>query len=39
MIPQHKALKIFYETTAISQEKKLEVVRYALRQRFAIYGL
>ena len=39
MIQQHKALKIFYETTAISQEKKLEVVRYALRQRFAIYGL
>ena len=39
MIPQHKALKIFYETTAISQEKKLEVATFALRQRFAIYGL
>ena len=39
MIPQHKALKIFYETTAISQEKKLEVVRYALGQIFAIYDL
>ena len=39
MIQQHKALKIFYETTAISQEKKLEVVRYALGQIFAIYDL
>ena len=39
MIPQHKALKIFYETTAISQEKKLEVATFAFRQRFAIYDL